>query len=416
MKACVYTLGCKLNQYESFAVMNSLTEAGYDVEEGLKVADLYVVNTCAVTAEAERKSRQVLSKIDKLNPSAKVIVLGCASQKSPEQFEKKRGNLLVMGSFRKGRVREFLRESGVMLAEAPTEYEDDLYPCKPRTREYIKVQDGCNNFCSYCIVPYLRGRSRSRSPESILAEIERFRSDCKEFVLTGINLSDYGRNLGLTLTDLVRRCRSVSQRIRFGSLEVNVITDEFLLACKELPSFCPHFHLSLQSGSDRVLKAMNRRYTRDEYAVAVERIRKYFPDAAVTTDVICGFPAESEADFLDTLSLCEEVGFADIHVFPYSPREGTAAYPLGSLPKDVVLDRVERLTALKHKLHTDYLERFIGKSVKVLTEETEVSFVVGYSENYMKCYLDCSPLNRVVKAIPVEIYGDGVRVCCVPEE
>ena len=256
MKACVYTLGCKLNQYESFAVMNSLMEAGYDVEEGLKFADLYVINTCAVTAEAERKSRQVLSKIDKLNPQAKVVVLGCASQKSPEQFEKKRSNLLIMGSFRKGRMLEFLRESGVMLAEAPAEYEDDLYPCKPRTREYIKVQDGCNNFCSYCIVPYLRGRSRSRSPESILAEIERFQTDCREFVLTGINLSDYGRNLGLTLTDLVRSCRDVAQRIRFGSLEVNVITDEFLVACQELQSFCPHFHLSLQSGANAVLKAM----------------------------------------------------------------------------------------------------------------------------------------------------------------
>lgn len=409
MKACVYTLGCKLNQYESFAVMNSLMEAGYDVEEGLKFADLYVINTCAVTAEAERKSRQVLSKIDKLNPQAKVVVLGCASQKSPGQFEKKRSNLLIMGSFRKGRVLEFLRESGVMLAEAPAEYEDDLYPCKPRTREYIKVQDGCNNFCSYCIVPYLRGRSRSRSPESILAEIERFQTDCREFVLTGINLSDYGRNLGLTLTDLVRSCRDVAQRIRFGSLEVNVITDEFLVACQELQSFCPHFHLSLQSGADAVLKAMNRRYTRAEYAAAAERIRKYFPDAAITTDVICGFPSESETDFQDSLSLCEAVAFSDIHVFPYSPREGTAAYSLGALPKETVLDRVGRLTALKRKLHAAYLERFIGKPLKVLTEEQEGKFVVGYSENYIKCYLDRSPLNRVVEAIPIGIYGDGVR-------
>ena len=381
MKACVYTLGCKLNQYESFAVMNSLMEAGYDVEEGLKFADLYVINTCAVTAEAERKSRQVLSKIDKLNPQAKVVVLGCASQKSP----------------------------GQMLAEAPAEYEEDLYPCKPRTREYIKVQDGCNNFCSYCIVPYLRGRSRSRSPESILAEIERFQTDCREFVLTGINLSDYGRNLGLTLTDLVRSCRDVAQRIRFGSLEVNVITDEFLVACQELQSFCPHFHLSLQSGADAVLKAMNRRYTRAEYAAAAERIRKYFPDAAITTDVICGFPSESETDFQDSLSLCEAVAFSDIHVFPYSPREGTAAYSLGALPKETVLDRVGRLTALKRKLHAAYLERFIGKPLKVLTEEQEGKFVVGYSENYIKCYLDRSPLNRVVEAIPIGIYGDGVR-------
>lgn len=409
MRACVYTLGCKLNQYESFAVMNSLMEAGYDVEEGLKEADLYVVNTCAVTAEAERKSRQILSKIDKLNPQAKVVVLGCASQKSPEQFVKKRGNLLVMGSFRKGRVLEFLRESGVMIAEAPSEYEDDLYPCKPRTREYIKVQDGCNNFCSYCIVPYLRGRSRSRSPKSILAEMQRFQSDCKEFILTGINLSDYGRNLGLTLTDLIRSCSGISQRIRLGSLEVNVVTDEFLEACKALPSFCPHFHLSLQSGSDAVLKAMNRKYTRAEYAAAVEQIRKYFPDAAVTTDVICGFPTEGESDFRDTLSLCESVAFSDIHVFPYSPREGTVAYPLGVLPKDSLLDRVERLAALKHDLHTDYLNRFIGKPLKVLTEEQEGAFVVGYSENYIKCYLDHAPLNCVAEVVPIEVCEDGVR-------
>lgn len=409
MKACVYTLGCKLNQYESFSIMNSLMEAGFDVTEGLEHAELYVINTCAVTAEAERKSRQVLSKIEKLNPSAKVVVLGCASQKSPQQFAQKRENLLIMGSFRKGKVLEFLDKSGIHVAESPTEYEDDLKPCKPRTREYIKVQDGCNNFCAYCIVPYLRGRSRSRAPESVLAEIERFSDVCREFVLTGINLSDYGRNLDLTLTDLIKACAGVRQRIRLGSLEVNVITDDFLRACQELQAFCPQFHLSLQSGSDHVLKDMNRKYGRAEYAVAVEKIRSYFPDAAVTTDIICGFPTESEQDFEETLALCRQVEFSDIHIFPYSRREGTKAYSLGALPKAIVHERVERLAALKTELHANYLKRYLRRPVRMLTEEYAGKYVTGYSENYIKCYLDAAPLNCVVEVVPTELYSDGVK-------
>ncbi len=388
MKAVVYTLGCKLNQYESFSLSNELIQRGYEVSEELAPADLYVINTCAVTSEAERKSRQVLSKIDKLNPSAKVIICGCASQRSPESFLKRQGNLLVTGSFNKAAIIDFLGESGVKLSGQPDEYEDNLFPLSPRTRAYVKVQDGCDSFCAYCIIPYLRGRSRSRKEESVLGEITRLSQSCKEFVLTGINLSGYGKDTGSSLPALVRSLSGADVRIRLGSLEASAIDDELMQALKGLKQFCPHFHLSLQSGSDGVLADMNRRYNAEFFLRAVETVRRHFPDAAVTTDVIVGFPTESEEDFEQSCRVCSSARFADIHIFPYSPREGTKAYSLKPLAKSIVDLRKQRLAELRDNLKREFIQRFAGKQLEMLAEESRGSFTSGYTGNYIRCYAE----------------------------
>lgn len=410
MKACVYTLGCKLNQYESFGILDALQKAGYEATEGLEEADLYVVNTCAVTAEAERKSRQVLAKIKKLNPEAKIVICGCASQKDPEAFLRKDPALLVIGNFQKTEFLNFLDQSGSFPGKSPSEYEDCFHPARVHTRVYLKVQDGCDNFCSYCIVPYLRGRSRSRKISSILAEASACQAS--EIVLTGINLSDYGKNIGSSLGALMAAMKTVPARIRLGSLEVNVITPEFLDELARLPNFCPHFHLSLQSGSDKVLKEMNRHYTGEEFLRAVRSIRKVFPKAGLTTDVIVGFPTETEEDFARTAELCQKAAFSDLHIFPYSSREGTAAGRLRPLPKAVVKDRFNRLEKVREVCRAASLDRQKGEELEVIFEERGADgLLTGYSREYTLCYAEQAPLGIPVRVRAMEPCRDGMRVC-----
>ncbi len=404
MKICIYTLGCKVNQCESGGLYRALKERGYEVFEGLAPADVFIVNTCAVTAEAERKSRNVLTKIRKLSDHAKVIVIGCASENAAERFETKENVVYVSGVAGKVNVlnviedlkREVLPKEVCVAMELPLAYEDDFIFESMHTRAFIKVQDGCNNFCSYCLIPYLRGRSRSRSIESILNEIE-VNKEAKEIVLTGINLSDYGRNTGSSLTALLLALSKVPARIRLGSLEVGVIDDAFLTAVKEI-GVCPHFHLSLQSGSDRVLRAMNRKYTAEEYLSAVERIYRFFPDANITTDVIVGFPAEGEEEFCECVSHCEKVGFGDLHVFPFSKREGTNAAKMPDLSGEIKTERVSRLLSVREKLRDRFLAKFEGQCYTVLTEQLEGDFVTGYTENYIRvCLPKETPLGKLIR-------------------
>ena len=351
MRAVVFTLGCKVNEVESAQILAELERRGFEVSSELSPADIYVLNTCAVTREAERKSRQLIARARKFNPIAKIYVCGCASEKDAGQFDKE-GVKFVCGARDKQSVVNAVCADfgGVGCASLG-------YPKQVRTRAFIKIEDGCDNFCSYCVIPYLRGRVKSRSLQDILGEIKR--TSAPEIVLTGINISAYDGAEG-GLASLLNALRFTDKRVRLGSVECNVIDERFLNEAKSLSDFAPHFHLSLQSGSDSVLRAMTRRYTRKEYLEKCALIYKYFPDAAITTDIIAGFCGESEEDFLKSLSIIDEAGFAKVHAFAFSPREGTRAYSLPDLPKEVKSERLHRLLVASSVA----AEKFIGK-VKV---------------------------------------------------
>lgn len=407
MKVCVFTLGCKVNQYESDALKKILSDKGYEVTEELIPADFYIINTCAVTAEAEKKSRQCVARALKQNPAAKVLICGCASENNAAQFEKE-GVIYVSGTAKKVLL-TFLENKGECVTDIPKTFEDFGYADSPRTRSYIKIQDGCNNFCSYCLIPYVRGRSRSRAKDSVIAEVISAAKTCKEVVLTGIDISSYGKDIGLTLADLTDGLKDIDVRLRLGSFEVNVIDERLLISLKNLKRFCPHFHLSLQSGSDAVLKSMNRHYTTAQYADKVRLIRSYFPDAGLTTDVIVGFPTESEKDFYDSLDFIKNIKFSDVHCFPYSPRKGTVAYKMKPLPKNVVDARVAELLKVKAELKTSFAQVNIGKEREVLFEDVEAGYTVGYTENYVRFYSENGTHGDVKKVIGNKLFLDGIK-------
>ncbi|MBP5308955.1 MAG: tRNA (N(6)-L-threonylcarbamoyladenosine(37)-C(2))-methylthiotransferase MtaB [Clostridia bacterium] len=405
MKAVVFTLGCKVNQCESASLAEGLKEAGFEVSDELSPADLYIINTCAVTSEAEKKSRQAVARVEKFNKNAKIIITGCASERSPSAFSGKPNVYLVTGAKSKDRILDLIDKSGIFIDEKDIYYEKFLPARSSRTRSYIKVQDGCNNFCTYCIVPYLRGRSRSRDPENIKREIETLNP--VEAVITGIDLSDYDFE-GMGLADLLFYLKDYDMRIRLGSLEVRAINEKFLDATKALKDFAPHFHLSLQSGSNAVLKSMNRKYTREEYLEKVRLIRKYYPDCAVTTDIIAGFSTEKESDFEDTISLIKEVGFADIHCFAYSKRSGTVAAEWKELPPELKRERLNRLLCFKKKCISDFTEKNLGRVHEFIPEEEVYGMLTGYTANYLRVYVkDKVTAGRKYKVVPTEKYNDG---------
>lgn len=405
MKAVVFTLGCKVNECESDSLIAGLISRGYEVSDKLIPADLYIVNTCAVTAEAEKKSRQTAARIKKLNANAKIIFTGCAAQKNPKAFLDKSEDFLVTGVFNKNGILDMLDKFGEQLSPPCVQFEELNTVKTLRTRAYIKVQDGCNNFCSYCIIPYLRGRTRSRNPESVINEIETL---CPtEVVINGINLSAYDYN-GVTLTGLMQMLSAVACRIRLGSLEVRVIDDKFLTALKNLKNFAPHFHLSLQSGSNAVLKSMNRHYTAAEYIEKVDLIRKYFPDAGITTDIIVGFPTETEENFKETLELVERVKFSDIHPFPFSPRSGTVAFKMKDLPASVKKERLNILLEKKAECKLAFANSMVGKTLDFLGEEQKDGYFEGYAENYLRLYVrDFSPDGKIKKVSVIKPFKDG---------
>lgn len=400
MKACVFTLGCKVNETESACIMASLEKLGWEVSDKLCCADIYVLNTCAVTREAEKKSRQLVARAKKFNPSAQIFVCGCASEKDKKQFTDK-GVAFVCGAQKKEQIINAV--CGLFGGENC----GLSYPKQTKTRAFVKIQDGCNNFCSYCIIPYLRGREKSRKIEDILGEIAQ--TDCPEIVINGINVSAYGYE-NVTLTDLIVALKDVKKRIRLGSLECNIITEEFLSALKELPDFAEQFHLSLQSGSSAVLKAMNRHYTREEYLEKCRLIYSFFPKAAITTDIIAGFAGETEEDFMQSLSIIDEAGFARVHAFAFSPREGTAAFRLKDVPADIKSERLHRLLKAAESASARYIAGAFDESSDFIAEEYAGGFTEGYTGNYIKIYVpEQLEAGKKYNVTIKEIFRDGAK-------
>ena len=407
MIVSVFTLGCKTNLYESGQIISALKEAGHEAFHGLKQADVFVLNTCAVTGEAEKKSRQAIARARKLNPVCSVLVVGCAAEKNAEQFRNIPNVTFVKGVANKTEIVQEIERVGVSVEQLPSVYAETGFATQERTRAFVKIQDGCNNFCSYCIVPYLRGRSRSRLLNDVVSEVKQANS--AETVLIGIDISQYGRDTGESLPQLFTALQGVNTRIRLGSLEARVVTDE-LLECLTKINFCPHFHLSLQSGCDSVLQRMNRKYTTDEYFEAVQKIRKVFPTAAITTDVIVGFCGETDEEFDVTRAFVEKVGFADIHVFPYSSREGTAASKWQDVDAATKSHRAEVLGEIKLQLKNKFATSFIGTVQEILCERKRGGYWEGYTKEYLRVYFTGrAKVGEVVKVKITEPYLDGAK-------
>ncbi len=402
MKVCVLTLGCKVNKYESDSLLNIFKQKGWEVSDILEKADAYVINTCAVTSEAEKKSRQMIARCKKLNPDAKIYICGCAAQNNPSQFLGKAE--LIKGVAGKNKIA--LLSSGVQIDDVPKQYQQEEFALQSRTRAYIKVQDGCNNFCSYCIIPYLRGRSRSRDLNSILEEVKSLDDSIKEIVLTGINLSDFRIDGKLGLLPLLQELDKFNLRMRLSSMEEVIADEEFIKGLSKLKNFCPHFHLSLQSGSDSVLKRMNRRYTTCEFEKTCRLISKYFPSASITTDVIVGFPEESEEEFDQTQQFIKKIAFAGLHIFPYSHREGTVASRKKDLDFSVKKMRADKLKKLDEKLRCDFIKQ--NKFGRVLIEEVVNGKSYGFTENYIKCEIDA--ICNVGDIVDVNITGGNKKL------
>lgn len=401
MKACILTLGCKVNEAESASLLAGLEARGWETADSPCAADLYIINTCAVTAEAEKKSRQAVARLRKFNPQAPVLVCGCASQNAPEAFASREGVTLVTGTMRKDRIPELLGEKGIFL-QTETAFCELPAPKRTHTRANLRIQDGCDRFCSYCLIPYLRGRSRSRSMESVHAEATA--CGAREIVLTGIDITSYrdGEN---DLGDLLLSLKDVPARIRLGSLEEGIVSREFLEKMKKAGNVCEHFHLSLQSGSDNVLRAMNRRYTREQYLQACALIGEFFPDAAITTDIIVGFPTETEEDFMQSLRIVGEAGLARVHAFPYSPRPGTNAARRPPLPDSVKQERMARMLARAKEAEEAYLSRFASRTLTALFESDG-----GYTSNYIRVYAENAKEGGMYEVTLLERYRDGWHV------
>ena len=411
MLVSVITLGCKVNEYESQSILNQLKSEGYEIKEGLVKADAYIVNTCAVTNTAERKSRQVLSKIFKLNPDAKVAVCGCAVQNNPAQFLKNKNVIAILGNEGKNEIIKFIKNKNKELKDIiHDKYVNTLRPIETRTRQYIKIQDGCNYFCTYCIIPYLRGRSRSRDVDDIIDEIKN--TSANEIVLTGINISDFRINEKLGLKTLIKEIDKLNKRFRISSLECNVLDDEMLEILKNSKNFCPHFHISLQSACNETLKRMNRRYTIEDFIKIVEKIKKNFTLPSISTDIIVGFKGESEEEFNTTVENLKKIQFSFMHIFQYSERSGTVATRLnGSVNK---CEQKKREHILQ-KLNKEFKENFYNQNKntihKVLIEEVvDENLSLGYTDNYIYTYINSKcEVGQIVNVKLVAPYETGMK-------
>ncbi|MBQ2966860.1 MAG: tRNA (N(6)-L-threonylcarbamoyladenosine(37)-C(2))-methylthiotransferase MtaB [Clostridia bacterium] len=392
------TLGCKVNQYETESLKELLIRHKYKVLDFSEVCDLYVINSCTVTAMADKKTRQMIARARRLNPKGVIALLGCMTEKLTEEEKEALGVDLIVGNSDKNKLADLVRaktfKRNTFLAE-------DIMHCRTftetpitgrhadRARGYIKIQDGCNRFCSYCIIPYVRGPVRSRDLENITIEAEKLAENkIREVILTGIQVGAYGDDFKkeVCLADAVEAAAKPEKilRVRLSSMEPTAITPEFLQRCKDTNKFCDHFHLSLQSGCDKILKAMNRRYTTAEYLEKCKLIREYFPDAAITTDVIVGFPGETEDDFIETVSFLREAKLSKIHVFPYSPRAGTKASTLPDQnTRQTKHERVRALTHLSDTLRKDFIESQMHKNKQVYFEKYEDGYNYGYTSNYI---------------------------------
>jgi len=414
-KVAFITLGCKVNQYETNGMIQKLSK-NYEVVPHSEKADIYVINTCTVTNMSDRKSRQLLRRCKELNKDAFIIAVGCYAEVAKEEVESIPEVDLVLGNKEKSKIdlyiESVLENKKVEIKEEDTpeyiEYGTVTYTEK--TRAVIKIQDGCNNFCTYCIIPYARGRIVSRKKENIIAEIKEIgKKGIKEIVLTGIHIASYGKDFenDYRLIDLLEDINKIDgiERIRLGSIEPTLITDEFCSRLSKLNKICHHFHLSLQSGCDKTLKEMNRKYTCKEFEEVVERLRKQYDDVILTTDIIVGFPNETEEDFNITYNFLEKIKFYKMHVFKYSPRKGTVAAKMeNQVPGNIKEERSHKLIMLSNRNEELYLKDYIEKQVDVLFEEREGQYLKGHTQNYIMCkailndeYLDKIKRVKVIK-------------------
>lgn len=422
-KAALHNLGCKVNAYETEAMQQLLEQHGYEIVPFEPGADVYVINTCSVTNIADRKSRQMLHKAKKMNPDAIVVATGCYAQADTEKLKEDTAVDLILGNNQKTQIVEALEEyekehaKQVQVIEInhTKEYEElSISSTAEHVRAYIKVQDGCNQFCTYCIIPFARGRVRSRKIEEVLSEVETLAAKgYKEVVLTGIHLSSYGvdfpkeeRESLLSLIQAVSRVEGIS-RIRLGSLEPRIITEEFLEGIVKTGKVCPHFHLSLQSGCNKTLKNMNRRYSAQEYAEKCELIRKFYPAPALTTDVIVGFPQETEEDFEESYEFVKKIHFYETHIFKYSRRHGTKAASMdGQLTEVAKAQRSDRMLELHEIRAREYEEAMIGKKMELLLEEEiEIDgrpWYVGHSREYVRAVISKTDAHRVNDLVTVK--------------
>lgn len=421
-KAALHNLGCKVNAYETEAMQELLEQAGYEIVPFKEGADIYIINTCTVTNMADRKSRQMLHRARKMNPDAIIVAAGCYVQTKDEEEKLDECIDIVIGNNRKKDIVEILEEyegkkqtvqKDVIDINHTKEYEElHLSKTAEHTRAYLKVQDGCNQFCTYCIIPYARGRVRSRRKEDVVEEVKNLvKNGYQEVVLTGIHLSSYGVDFEDTedLLSLILAVHEVEglKRIRLGSLEPRIITEKFVQTISGLEKMCPHFHLSLQSGCNATLKRMNRKYTAEEYYEKCELLRKYFEHPALTTDVIVGFPGETEEEFQQSMSFVDKVNFYETHIFKYSKREGTkAAVMPDQVPEQVKTVRSNQLLALNEKKQKEFEQYYLGKSVEVLMEE-EIEkdgkyFQTGHTKEYIRIAVE-SEENWQNKLVNVKI-------------
>ena len=419
MKIAFFTLGCKVNQYESQAMAERMMNCGFELVSPNEKADVYVINSCTVTAESDRKTRQTVRRFKRKNPDSIVVLTGCMPQAFPEDAEALKEADIVLGNKNNTRLPELI-ERYFSCSQRIIEIEshetgdkfigDSISGFEGRTRAIVKIEDGCNRFCSYCIIPYSRGRVRSKPIAELEAEL-RTLSDAGfiEIVLVGINLSSYGSDIGLNICDAVELAAGMDfQRIRLGSLEPDHITDDVIERLAKIEKFCPQFHISLQSGCDNTLKAMNRHYTSSEYKELCDKLRSAFVDTTITTDIMVGFPTESEADFADNVDFAKEIGFEKVHVFPYSPREGTRAAKMEQIEKSIKEKRSRIMIEETEKIRQSFLKSQIGKTVEVLLETRhDEQFTEGYTKNYTPVkVIGSHPCGKVVTAKVTGVDGD----------
>ncbi|AZR73169.1 tRNA (N(6)-L-threonylcarbamoyladenosine(37)-C(2))-methylthiotransferase MtaB [Anoxybacter fermentans] len=420
-KVAFNTLGCKVNQYDTESMMKLFEEAGYEIVDFKDKADVYVINTCTVTHEGARKSRQMARQAKRRNPESIVAVVGCYAQVAPDEVIKIDGVDLVVGTKSRNELVELVEKAKetdlplncVEAMEEKEEFEElPVEEFKGRTRAVIKVEDGCNQYCSYCIIPYARGPVRSRRPGNAVKEIQTLvQVGVKEVVLTGIHLGAYGQDLGpdMNLVELIKMLIKIEglERIRLSSIEITEVDDEMIDLLANEPKFCPHLHLPLQSGSDTILKAMNRPYTTEEFASVVEKIRSRVPDIAITTDVMVGFPGETDELFEETYRFIEKIGFSQLHVFKYSIRQGTPAAKMKNQVSHQVKNvRSEKLRLLGERLTLEYNQKFLNKVLPVLIEEERdqsTGMLTGVTPNYIRVYIDEESNKVKGKILPVKL-------------
>lgn len=402
-KAAFFTLGCKVNQYDTQAVIGMLADAGFEIVDFKEPADIYFINTCTVTATSDKKSRQMIARAHAQSPDAPIVVMGCYSQRAPETITELPGVRLVMGTGNKENILELINKisneekpvNAVSLHDDKTRFPRTRAELSSRIRAYLKIQDGCDRFCSYCIIPHVRGPIKSRNIGDIESELIRLeREGYKEIVLTGIHLMSYGRDIDSSIIDVLNIIKKLPGigRIRLGSLEPYNITDETIAALADTDKLCRHFHMSLQSGSKSVLNRMNRRYTPDMFADYVYKLRSKMPDCAITTDIIAGFPGETEAEFNETLEFINHIKFSRIHAFPYSKRSGTAAAAIKEqLPNAIKQQRTKALIELGNVLEAEFMAGLIGKAVPVLFETEKNSYCEGYTDSYARVQAKADP-------------------------